>query len=91
MASSLSRRYGAPAIAVDCALMDENTVKGILAAILFEFPIREIHVDIPGWLQGLEKENWLRRAVFGSIRERAKAISRIRAVQDAAAYYKLFR
>lgn len=85
MASSLSRRYGAPAIAVDCALMDENTVKGILAAILFEFPIREIHVDIPGWLQGLEKENWLRRAVFGSIRERAKDISRIREVQDAAA------
>ena len=85
MASSLSRRYGAPAIAVDCALMDENTVKGILAAILFEFPIREIHVDIPGWLQGLEKENWLLRAVFGSIRERAKDISRIREVQDAAA------
>ena len=85
MAASLSRRYGAPAIAVDCALMDENTVKGILAAILFEFPIREIHVDIPGWVQGLEKDNWLRRAVYGSIRERAKDISRIREVQDAAA------
>lgn len=85
MAASLSRRYGAPAIAVDCALMDENTVKGILAAILFEFPICEIHVDIPGWVQGLEKDNWLRRAVYGSIRKRAKDISRIREVQDAAA------
>ena len=83
LAASLSRRYGAPAIAVDCALMDENTVKGILAAVLFEFPIREIHVDIPGWLQGLEKDNWLRGALFGAIRERAKEITRIREVQDA--------
>ncbi len=84
LAASLSRRYGAPAIAVDCALMDENTVKGILAAILFEFPIREIHVNIPGWLQGLEKDNWLRSELFGAIRERAKGISRIREVQDVA-------
>ena len=85
LATSLSRKYNAPAIPVDCALMDENTVKGILASILFEFPVREIHVQIPGWLKGLEKENWLREAVFGAIRDRAKDIARIREVQDAAA------
>ena len=85
MAASLSRKYGAPAVPVDCAMMDENTVKGILATLLFEFPIREIHVDIPGWLRGLEKDNWLREAVFGAIRDRAADISRIREVQDAAA------
>ena len=45
LANSLSRSYGAPAVAVDCAMMDENTVKGILAALLFEFPIREIQTD----------------------------------------------
>lgn len=86
MAASLSRKYSAPTIPVDCAVMDENTVKGILASLLFEFPIREIHVDIPGWLRALEKDNWLRSSVFGAIRDRAKDIEKIREVQDAAAY-----
>ena len=84
LAAELSRKYGAPAIPVDCAVMDENTVKGILASILFEFPIREIHVDIPDWINGLDKDNWLRSSVFGAIRDRARDISRIREVQDAA-------
>ena len=82
LANSLSRSYGAPAVAVDCAMMDENTVKGILAALLFEFPIREIHVDLPGWLRGLERDNWLREAVFSSIRDSARNVSKIREVQD---------
>lgn len=84
LANSLSQKYGAPALPVDCAVMDENTVKGILATLLFEFPIREIHVKLPAWLSGLEKDNWLRTAIFSAIRDRAKDIERIREVQDAA-------
>ena len=84
LAASLSRSYGAPAVAVDCAAMDENTVKGILAALLFEFPIREIHVELPGWLRGLERDNWLRGAVYSAIRDSAKDVGRIREVQDMA-------
>ena len=82
LAASLSQKYGAPAVAVDCAVMDENTVKGLLATLLFEFPVREIHVDLPGWLRGLERDNWLRCAVFSAIRERAKDVAKIREVQD---------
>lgn len=83
LAAELSRKYAAPAIPVDCAIMDEHTIKGILATLLFEFPIREIHVDVPDWLRGLENDNWLRASVFGTIRERAKSIDKIREVQDA--------
>ena len=83
LAASLSQKYAAPVIPVDCATLDENTVKGILASVLFEFPIREIRVEMPGWVRGLEKDNWLRRSVFDSIRDRAAAIKKIREVQDA--------
>ncbi len=85
LASSLSRKYGAPAVPVDCAMMDENTVKGILATVLFEFPVREIHVKIPDWVNGLERENRLRSALFSAVRDSAKDIVKIREVQDAAA------
>lgn len=83
LAANLSQKYGAPTVPVDCAMMDETAVKAILATLLFEFPIREIHVDMPEWLRGLSRDNWLRADVFGSIRETAKGITRIREVQDA--------
>lgn len=83
LAASLSQKYGAPTVPVDCAMMDETAVKAILATLLFEFPIREIHVDMPEWLRGLSRDNWLRADVFGSIRETAKGITKIREVQDA--------
>ncbi|WP_407382558.1 stage IV sporulation protein A [Ruminococcus sp.] len=84
LAASLSRKYGAPTVAVDCAVMDESTVKGILATLLFEFPVKEIHLDMPGWLRGLERDNWLREAVFHAIRDKAADVKRIREVQDMA-------
>ena len=75
LASSLSNKYGAPTVAVDCASMDENTVKGILATLLFEFPI---------WLYSLDRDHWLRSAIFNEVRDRGKEIMKIREVQDAA-------
>ena len=83
MAASLSRKYGAPTIPVDCAMMDEHTIKGVLASLLFEFPIREIHAAIPGWIRGLDSDNWLRAALFGAVRDTAGRIGKIREVQDA--------
>ena len=83
MADALAQKYRAPVVPADCAVLDENTIKGILASVLFEFPIREIRVDMPGWLSCLEKENWLRRKVFDTIRSCAEQIERIREVQDA--------
>lgn len=84
LAASLSQKYTAPAIPVDCAAMDENTVKGILASLLFEFPIREIHVSFPDWVKGLDREHSLRASLFSAVRRQAEEIARIREVQDAA-------
>ena len=85
LASAMAQKYRTPVIPVDCSALDENTIKGILASVLFEFPIREIRVDMPSWVRGLEKDHRLRVSVFEAIRSRAQRIERIREVQDAAA------
>lgn len=82
LADSMAQKYRASVIPADCALLDENTVKGILASVLFEFPIREIRVSMPAWLRCLDKDNWLRKSIFGAIRSHAERVQRIREVQD---------
>ena len=84
LADSMAQKYRTPVIPADCAALDENTIKGILASVLFEFPVREIRVDLPPWLRGLGRDNWLRASVFETVRACAAGVGRIREVQDCA-------
>ncbi len=84
LASELGERYGVHVEPVSCAQMDESEIKRILARILFEFPIREIKVDMPRWVTSLDKEHWLRSGVFGAVREAAQGAERIRQLSEIA-------
>ena len=82
LASQLSVKYGVPVVPVNCIELDEMAIKAILAQVLFEFPVKEVRVDIPKWLVTLEKDHWLKNSVFTTIRENAEKMRKIREVQD---------
>ena len=81
LCTRLQQKYGVPALAVNCLEMEEKEIRGILEKILFEFPVREVRVEMPRWVSMLEKDHWLRAAVFTSIRQSAVQVSRIRDVE----------
>lgn len=80
MSNELQNRYAVPVIPVNCLELEEREIRNILSKVLFEFPVKEIKVDMPRWLSGLEKGHWLRSAVYSSIQQSAAKISRIREV-----------
>lgn len=82
LAAEMSRKYLVPVIPVSCLELDENEIKRILAQILFEFPIKEIRVDMPKWVSSLEKSHWLRTDIYGSIQKSAAKLSKIREIQN---------
>lgn len=82
LCSRLQEKYGVPALAVNCLQMEETEIRNILAKILFEFPIREVRVEMPHWLSSLEKDHWLRSAVFSTIQQSAAKVSKIRDVDN---------
>ena len=81
LASKLSEKYSTPVIPVNCTTLNEDEIKRILAELLFEFPVKEIKIDMPGWLNSLEKSNWLRSSVYTCINNSAKDISKINEIQ----------
>lgn len=83
LASELSARYQVPVIPVSCMELDENEIKRILAQLLFEFPIREIGVDIPKWVVSLPGDSKLKSGIYEAIKTSASKIEKIRQVQDA--------
>ncbi len=82
LAAEMTLEYQVPVIPTSCAELDENEIKRILAQILFEFPIREIKVDIPSWVVSLEHDHPIKQSIFTAIKESAGKIEKIRQVQE---------
>ncbi len=85
LADSLEKKYGVPVMPVNCQDMDEAEIRKILEKILFQFPVREIGIELPRWLTRLDKSHPVRRAVMDAIRQAAANTDKISQIQDVAA------
>lgn len=83
LAKDLSAEYMVPVVPVNCMELDETEIKRILAQLLFEFPIKEIDVDIPKWVVSLDAEHPIKSDIMSSIKIAASKIEKIRQVQQA--------
>ena len=63
LSQELSSKYSVPVLPVNCLELEEEEIRQILSQVLFEFPVKEISVELPKWLSALPKEHWLRRCV----------------------------
>ena len=77
MAAQLCEKYGVPVIPLNCLEMTNGDVREIMKELLFEFPVREISVDMPKWVNSLAKDHWLKSNVFNTIKESAVGIQHI--------------
>ena len=84
MCADLEERYGVPVCPVNCLDMTEAEIRKILERVLFDFPVREIGVELPKWLTSLDKNHPIRKTIFDSIREAAGHIRKVSQVSGMA-------
>ena len=84
LAAKLTDSYGVPVVPVNCLNLTQNEISKILSQVLFEFPIKEVKVDLPGWITSLAKEHWLRSDVFSKISTLASNLKRVRDINNFA-------
>ena len=75
LAEEMGKKYGVSVVPVNCLELDETEIKRIMASVLFEFPVKEVKVEMPRWISTLEKDHWLRAAVYGSIQRAASKVT----------------
>ena len=80
----LSERYAVPVMAVNAKEMEMEDILGLFEQVLYQFPLREIRISVPGWLNALDENHWLVQHVLGSIRTGAESVSRMRDHGDFA-------
>ena len=80
LAGQLGEQYGVPVLPVNCIDITEDGIKDIIASLLYQFPVREVELAVPGWVASLEPSHWLYASVFGAVKD-CCSISRMREVK----------
>lgn len=86
-ADELSEKYGVPVLAINCLELAEEDIKEILTKILFEFPVKEMEICFPRWINSLSLDHWLRCEINGNIKKAACNIKRIRDIKGFEAAF----
>lgn len=80
----LSEKYGTTVMPINCLELDEEDIRNILTQALYSFPVREINISMPSWINDLEKGHWLKEEVFGHIRQAASKVTNLRQIKECA-------
>lgn len=83
LAAELSEKYDVPVIPMDCAQMSQADILSILEKLLYEFPVNEVNINLPPWVEELQFKHWLRQKFEDSVRETVKNVRRLRDVNAA--------
>ena len=66
---SIHANFGIDAMIADCQAMDNDDIKLLLQQLLYSFPIRELHVYLPRWMDALENEHPVKSALYQALKE----------------------
>ena len=83
LALAMEQEYKVHVALVNCLELDAEDIQNILALVLLEFPIREIRVDMPAWVENLDDTHRLKAGIYESVTSRASMLSTVGDAKDA--------
>ena len=79
---NLADKYGIPVVPVNCIDLSEEEIREIIAKVLYEFPIKEIAVQLPSWISYLNPDHWLKSVLCETLLNSCKKITKIRELKQ---------
>lgn len=83
----LESKYNVPVINTNCAQLREEDLDNILERVLSEFPVSEVGINIPKWINALDDDHWLRVDIINSVRD---IMSGVKKIKDIGIAYPAF-
>lgn len=83
LADELVEKYGVSVVPVDVARMSTEQIYNILEEVLYEFPVQEVNIKLPRWVDELDEDFWLREDLELAVREILNGIRKVRDIDKA--------
>lgn len=79
--TQLREKVHVPVLPLAVNRLDEEDILNILREALYEFPVDQISVQMPTWLEILDKQHWLKQNIHESIQQSISIIEKLREVE----------
>ncbi|MGL5330797.1 MAG: stage IV sporulation protein A [Peptostreptococcaceae bacterium] len=78
--AELEEKYNAPIVPLNVVAMDEEDIEQVMETVLYDFPLNEIRINLPQWVEGLEMNHWIKNNIIYTLKESIAEIGKIRDV-----------
>ncbi len=83
IALEIEERYGVSCRCLNCQSVDEKELENLMQQILYEFPLQELNLYLPSWVDALNAAHPLKEGIYRAVGEKAATLQTIR---DLEAY-----
>jgi stage IV sporulation protein A len=80
----LEAKHDVPVQIVDVMQMRNEDINNTLEKVLFEFPVKEINIDLPEWVDTLDMGHWLKKDFVDAIKDASQDLYKIRDIKPMA-------
>lgn len=77
-------QYGVTVMPANCAQMNQQDINGIIERVLFEFPIAEMQINMPGWMNLLDDDHWVKNQMIQNVKSAVQNVHTIRDTKQVA-------
>jgi len=81
LAKELTDKYEVPVMAVNCLELSEEDISKIIKKVLFEFPVKQIEIEVPAWVESLSFEHTLKQNLIGVLKANSSKLYNIRQIE----------
>ena len=81
--ADIAERYDVTCLAVNCLTLDEGAVTDIIRGVLHEFPMKEMDVFLPPWVDVLPMDHPIKSGLYAMLREETEGLERLRDAEKA--------
>lgn len=68
LAQRLEEKYSVSVLPLNCSDLNIDDINNIFSKILYEFPIEQINISLPKWVDTLDESHWLKQSIFNDIK-----------------------
>ena len=77
----LKQEFHVDAFVADCQAMDVEGITEMLKALLYSFPMKQLQIYMPRWVDALEMDHPVKAALYEALLQRAEEISNLGMVE----------
>ena len=82
LAADLKEKYDVPVMLMDVMQLSAEDLEQIMRTVLYEFPVRQMTVQLPTWIQAMEEEEPLVQSILAAVSDCGAGITHIRDVHN---------